>query len=310
MTSLKDFGIMLEPQLGMTVQGIVETARRAEELGFGYLFRSDHLLPTNDRRGIDSPECWTSLGAVAASTRKIRFGPMVTPISFRNPALLGKMALTLHSYSNGRLQLGLGAGWYEAEYHANGYEFPSFAARIGQFSEALEIIHTMAREEKVEYDGKYFSAHTDCFPRPKGKLHLIVGGRSKAVVKMAALYADEWNYFTGEPGAITQRRALLESSGGRRVEISETGPFVVGRTQSELESHAQKVVANHSMRYSGAEYLARLRKNGSPCGTMDEFVEQIGRRVDSGTGKFYFQLLVPEDPAMMELLAEALGRQF
>jgi alkanesulfonate monooxygenase SsuD/methylene tetrahydromethanopterin reductase-like flavin-dependent oxidoreductase (luciferase family) len=309
MTSLKDFGIMLEPQLGMTVQGLVETARRAEELGFGFLFRSDHLLPTNDRRGIDSPECWTSLGAVAASTSKIRFGPMVTPISFRNPALLGKMALTLHSYSNGRLRLGLGAGWYEAEYHANGYEFPSFAVRIGQFSEALEIIHTMARMEKVEYDGKYFSAHTDCFPRPKGKLHLIIGGRSKAVVKMAALYADEWNYFTGEPGAITQRRALLES-GGRRVEISETGPFAVGRTQSELESHAQKVVANHSMRHSGAEYLARLRKNGSPCGTMDEFAEQIGRRVDSGTSKFYFQLLVPEDPAMMELLAEALGRQF
>lgn len=309
MTSLKDFGIMLEPQLGMKVQGLVGTARCAEELGFGYLFRSDHLLPTNDRRGIDSSECWTSLGAVAASTSNIGFGPMVTPISFRNPAMLGRMALTLHSYSNGRLQLGLGAGWYEAEYLANGYEFPSFTERIGQFSEALQIIHTMVREERVDYDGKYFSAHTDCFPRPEGKLHLIIGGRSKAVVKKAALYADEWNYFTGEPGATAQGRALLES-GGRKVEISETGPFLLGRTPSELESRAQKVVAAHSMRYSAAEYLARLRKNGSPCGTVDEFVEQVGRRIDSGTCKFYFQLLIPEDTAMMELLAETLGRQF
>jgi len=309
MTSLKDFGIMLEPQLGMTVEGVVETAKRAEELGFGYLFRSDHLLPTNDRRGIDSPECWTSLGAVAASTSRIRFGPMVTPVSFRNPALLGKMALTLHSYSGGRLELGLGAGWYEAEYHANGYRFPSFAERIGQFSEALEIIHAMARKEKVDYDGKYFSAHTDCFPRPKGRLRLIIGGRSKAVLKRAALYADEWNYFTGEPGAQSRGKELLESNGSK-AEISETGPFVLGRTQSELEGHAQKVVTTHSMPYSAAEYLGRLRKNGSPCGTVDEFAEQVGRRVDSGTNKFYFQLLVPEDTAMMELLAETLSRQF
>jgi alkanesulfonate monooxygenase SsuD/methylene tetrahydromethanopterin reductase-like flavin-dependent oxidoreductase (luciferase family) len=309
MPSLKDFGIMLEPQLGMTVQGIVETARRAEELGFGYLFRSDHLLPTNDRRGLDSPECWTSLGAIAASTRQIKFGPMVTPVSFRNPPMLGRMALTLHSYSEGRLQLGLGAGWYEAEYKANGYEFPSFAVRVGQFSEALEIIHTMAREERVDFDGRYFRAHTDCFPRPKGKLHLIVGGRSKAIVKKAGLYADEWNYFTGDPGAAARGKALLESS-GRMLEISETGPFMLGRTESELEANAQKVVAKGSMRASAADYLGRLRKMGAPCGTVDEFADQVGRRVDSGTSKFYFQLLVPEDTAMMELLRDALNRNF
>src|SRR5215472_15751261 len=115
---------MLEPQLGMSMDQLVGAAKTAEDLGFGYLFRSDHILPTNDSHGIDSPECWTSLGAVAVATKRIKFGPMVTPIGFRNPALLAKMACTLHSYSQGRLQMAVGAGWYEAEYLAHGFPFP------------------------------------------------------------------------------------------------------------------------------------------------------------------------------------------
>src|ERR1700746_3135026 len=111
---------MLEPQLGMAMNEFIDNVKMTERLGFGYLFRSDHLLPTDDRRGIDSPECWASLGAIAASTHKIRFGPMVSPVGFRNPALLAKMACTLHSFSGGRLQLSAGAGWYEPEFRAHG----------------------------------------------------------------------------------------------------------------------------------------------------------------------------------------------
>src|SRR5216683_5666120 len=84
MLRLEDSGIMLEPQLGMSMGQLLGSARLAEELGFGYFFRSDHILPTDDRRGLDSPECWTSLGAVSAATSKIKFGPLVSPIGFRN----------------------------------------------------------------------------------------------------------------------------------------------------------------------------------------------------------------------------------
>ena len=91
MISIADCGIMLEPQLGMSAADIVNMAHLTERLGFGYLFRSDHLLPTDGRRGIDSPECWTTLGAIAASTQKVKFGPLVSPVGFRNPALLAKI---------------------------------------------------------------------------------------------------------------------------------------------------------------------------------------------------------------------------
>jgi len=212
MLRLEDSGIMLEPQLGMSVDQIVGSARLAEELGFGYFFRSDHILPTDGRRGLDSPECWTSLGAVAASTSKIKFGPMVSPIGFRNPALLAKMACTLHSYSRGRLQLSIGAGWYEPEYKAHGFPFPNFRERVAQFSEALEIINAFVHEGRADFDGKYFSAHTDCYPRPYGRLNLIVGARTKPLVRIAAKKGDEWNFFHLPSNDFKELRTVLDDS--------------------------------------------------------------------------------------------------
>lgn len=154
MLSIRDCGLMLEPQFGMTMEQVVQTSRQAEDLGFGYLFRSGHLLPTGNSRGVDSPECWTSLGAISASTRTLKFGPMVTPMGFRNPAMLAKMACTLHSFSGGRLQLAIGAGWYEPEYRAHGYEFPSFKVRMRQFEEGVRIILSMVREGRADFDGE------------------------------------------------------------------------------------------------------------------------------------------------------------
>ena len=311
MAPLKNFGIMLEPQLGMTMDSFVQAAKNAERLGFGYVFRSDHLLPTDDRRGIDSPECWTSLGAVAASTRDIMFGPMVSPIGFHNPAMLAKMALTVHSYSRGRLLMGIGTGWYEPEYRAHGFDFPTFGVRFRQFSEALKIIHTMMREERIDFEGEYYTAHTDCFPRPSGKVHIIVGGRSARVIKAAATYADEWNFFTHGPDDLAPGRAVLDGArNGRDVEVTETGPYMLGRTQSELEKNAEKVVSEQVMTTSAGEFMGQLRKAGSPCGLVDEFVEQVGKRFDSGLTRFYFQYLVPNDISQMELLADALKRGF
>ncbi len=186
---------MLEPQEGLSAQEIVSWAEFSERAGYGYLFRSDHLLPTSgERAGVESPECWVSLGALAAKTRKIKFGPMVSPVGFRNPALLARMACTLHAYSGGRLQFGLGAGWYESEYIAHGIEFPRLGIRWRQLIEALNIIRALTEGRRIDYDGKYFSAHVECFPKPVGrKIHLILGGRSARVVQTTSEFADEWN---------------------------------------------------------------------------------------------------------------------
>jgi alkanesulfonate monooxygenase SsuD/methylene tetrahydromethanopterin reductase-like flavin-dependent oxidoreductase (luciferase family) len=300
-------GIMLEPQFGMTVEQIVKAAIGAETRGFGYIFRSDHLLPTDDSRGSDSPECWTSLGAVAASTRTIKFGPMVTPLGFRNPALLAKMACTLHSFSGGRLQLAVGAGWYEAEYRAHGYDFPAFDVRLKQFEEGLAILLSLVREGHVDFQGKYFSARTDCFPRPSGRMHVIVGTRAKGLVSLAARFADEWNFFACPIEVYRERRTLLDKTAGdRKVIVSQMAPFLIGETRAQLIENAKRQLAKFRRDERAEAFIDRISKAGTPCGTPAEFAEQIGRLLDEGVEKFYFQTLVPENTAMTDLLAQTL----
>ncbi|HYC11296.1 MAG TPA: LLM class flavin-dependent oxidoreductase [Nitrososphaerales archaeon] len=293
------------------MQLLLTTAREVEGMGFGYLLRSDHLLPTDNRRGIDSPECWTSLGAVAASTTRLSFGPLVTPVGFRNPALLAKMACTLHSFSGGRLQLGLGAGWYEAEYTAHGIGFPPFSVRKSQFREALSVILPLIRKGRVDFDGKHYSAHTDCLPRPAGPVHVVVGARTRSIVRVAARLADEWNTLVSPPEAVAQNASLLDSlAAGRRVELSEMGPFLIGRDQSELESNARLQVSKLGQDLTPDELIKRLRTRGAPCGAPEEVADALGKKLDAGVRKFYFQALVPENKAMTELLAHTLKDSF
>ena len=307
MMSLKECGIMLEPQLGLSAAQVVDTARLAEEFGFGYLFRSDHLLPTDNRRGIDSPECWTTLGAVAAVTKDLKFGPMVSPIGFRNPALLARMACTLHSFSSGRLQLALGAGWYEAEYRAHGYPFPGFGDRLGQFREALDIVTMLVRDGRADFDGKYFSAHTDCLPRPAGEVHLIVGAKSPSLARIAARRADEWNVFVAPEDRYRELKQAFDGAlDGRKVQVSETGPFVIGRNQAELEASAKLQAQKFGSDLSPQEVLKRVKGRNAPCGIVEEFVEKLRAKMDGGVQKFYFQTLVPENRVMIELLADTL----
>lgn len=307
MLRIADCGLMFEPQLGMTMDELIDCAKFAEDLGFGYVFRSDHLLPTDNRRGIDSPECWTSLGAIASATSRVKFGPMVTPIGFRNPALVAKMACTLHSYSHGRLQLALGAGWYEAEYKAHGFPFPDFKGRVSQFREALEIVTSMVNEGKVDFDGRYFSAHTDCLPRPSGHMHLIIGARTRPMVRLAAKAADEWNFFhmtTAEHSAL--QPVLDNAAGGRRVQVSEMGPYLIAKTQSQLEAFAEQQVSNMGMSISPNDLLARLREREAPCGLVEDFVDRVRQKSDAGVSKLYFQTLAPDNREMVEMLADSL----
>jgi alkanesulfonate monooxygenase SsuD/methylene tetrahydromethanopterin reductase-like flavin-dependent oxidoreductase (luciferase family) len=301
-------GVMLEPQLGMSMDQLVGAAKHAEDLGFGFFFRSDHLLPTNDKRGMASPECWTSLGAIAASTKRISFGPLVSPVGFRNPALLARMASTVHSFSHGRLRLAVGAGWYEAEYKAHGIPFPDFRGRLSEFKEALQIVCSMLEKGRVDFDGSHFSAHTDCFPRPDGHVHLVIGGATRPVVRLAGRFADEWNFLHLTRAQVADlTRVLEDSSSGRKVEVTEMTPYMVARSREELESYAKRQAAKLGQDISPSELLDRLRARGAPCGTVDDFVDQLRAKAEAGVRRLYFQTLVPENTDMTELLADTLG---
>ena len=213
MDFIKKCGIMLEAQAGMSTSELLAIADRTERLGFGYLCRSDHLADLEGRKTLESPECWVTLGAIAARTKSLKIGPLVSPIGFRNPAILARMAWTLHSFIPGRLQLGVGAGWNEKEFAANGLEFPPFNVRDAQFEEALQIIRPFTQGEKVDFQGKYFSAHLEGQPKRSGKVHLVVGGKAPSIIDKAATYADEWNSYLPSPEKIKEVRGDIRFHG-------------------------------------------------------------------------------------------------
>lgn len=195
----------------LTFPEIRGLAQQCEELGFDSIWVYDHLLyrmKKNTTIGIW--EGWSMLSALAACTQSVELGPLVACNSFRNPALLAKMAHTVDEISGGRLILGLGAGWNKAEYEAFGFPFDH---RVSRFEEALQIIRPLLKEGRVDFNGKYYTARdceiSPCSPRPGG-LPLLVGASMPRMMRLAAQYADMWNvgYMTIPRSTEKMRRAL------------------------------------------------------------------------------------------------------
>jgi len=181
-------------QRAFTFEEIKSTAIRCEEFGFDSLWVYDHLLYREKKDHTTGIwESWTMLSALAAVTKRVTLGTLVTCNSFRNPALLAKMAHTVDEISGGRLILGVGAGWNQPEYDAFGYPFDH---RVDRFEEALQIIHPLLKEGKVDFSGTYYKAHnceiTPCSPRPGGP-SLLIGGSRERMLQLTARYADIWN---------------------------------------------------------------------------------------------------------------------
>ncbi len=305
MDFIKDCGVMVEPQEGMVVGELLDTASFAEKIGFGYFFRSDHLLPTSRSTGLDSPECWVTLGAVAARTKRIKFGPMVSPIGFRNPALLARMACTVNALAHGRLQLGVGAGWYEDEYKAHGFEFPDAKTRKEQFGEALKIIRPLTQVGRVDFDGKFFSAHLESLPKLRDKIHLIVGGRAPGVVRQTAVFGDEWNFFGAIPEAFDGMKGALEAS-GRQIEISRMGAFIVAQSPGRLKARLRREMRKRGVSKDEEVFSRGLKKSGWLVGTAVDFPDSVNRLRERGVEKFYFQVWETGDREEIELLAGVL----
>ncbi len=299
---------MLEPQEGMKVEDIIGFASYAERSGYGYIMRSDHLLPTSGTPNENgSPECWVTLGAIAARTEKINIGPLVSPVGWRNPALLARMACTLDSYSNGRLCFGFGAGWYEDEYKAHGFEFPPVKVRLSQLEEAYAIIRTLTLGKRIDYDGAYFSAHVECFPKPpKGHVHLIGGGRNPKVVQTLAKHVDEWNIFGSSLDKLAELKPYVESS-KRELVISHMGSVLLADSPGELQKKIESF-AKHRGVNANTLTPDSLSKRGIITGTQSQFVSQLNSRVEAGITKFYFQILSPEDKEGINLLTDTLRK--
>jgi F420-dependent oxidoreductase-like protein len=224
---------------------IVYLAVLAEELGFDSLWVYDHVhnVPKPAHEAVF--ECWTTLAALSQRTSRIRLGQMVGCNSYRNPALLAKITSTLDVISGGRLDWGIGAGWYENEYKGYGYEFGAPKERIGMLAEAVEIVRSMWTEPETTYDGRYYTLHrANCDPKPLQQPSppvLIGGGGEQLTLRVVARLADRAN-FGGNPEQWARKREILKQHckdvGRDEDEIEKTwSPEVfIRETEAEIEA--------------------------------------------------------------------------
>ncbi len=186
------FGVLL-PQDGKTYREVAETAKTAEHLGFESLWLFDHFMPFMLDKKKDYLEGWTTIAALAAETHLLRLGLLVSCASYRNPALLAKMAATLDVLSDGRLEFGIGAGWYSQEYDAYGIPFPKAGVRVDQLREAIRIIKGMWTESPFTYEGRYYRVKDSVSsPMPKQRPHppIVIGGSRPRMLRLMAEEAD------------------------------------------------------------------------------------------------------------------------
>lgn len=208
----------LWPQNDRTPAEVLEQARAAEEAGWHGVWLADHYMPnTGDAtpaRG-DAYECWALLPAIAAVTRRVRVGTLVSPTSVHHPALLAKRASTIDHLSGGRMVLGLGAGWQVNEHRAYGIELEPPGKRVSRFEEAIQIVRSLLAEGSTTFHGEcYDITDAPCDPKPvQSPLPVLVGTRSPRMLRITARYASEWNCWGTPETAAAQRAALLEACG-------------------------------------------------------------------------------------------------
>ncbi|MGH8573564.1 MAG: TIGR03560 family F420-dependent LLM class oxidoreductase, partial [Gammaproteobacteria bacterium] len=174
--------LMIEGQEDVTWEQWVALAGACEEYGLEGLFRSDHYVSVMGRTERGSLDAWSTLSALAAVTSRIRLGSLVSPATFRHPSVVAKSAATADHISGGRVELGLGAGWYEAEHEAYGFEFPDTGTRMDVLGEQLEIVHRQWTEESVDFDGRHYKLKgVHALPKPVQRPHppIIVGGSGR-----------------------------------------------------------------------------------------------------------------------------------
>jgi F420-dependent oxidoreductase-like protein len=299
-----DVAIMIEGQNGLTWPRWQRIARAVEDLGFAGLYRSDHFTNMNPP-DLDSLELWVSLTWLATNTKRLAFGPLVTPLSFRHPVMTLRMATAVDDLSGGRLTLGLGAGWQAREHTNYGFELLSIRERFARFREGLQIITRLLRQdEPVSYTGSYFRMQDAVLlPRPARPGHppILIGGSGPLrTLPLAARYAAEWNgtFQTPEKFAALSRRLdeLLAKRGRRPADVRRslmTG-LVFGRTPAEVEQ-----------RLRGRSHEA-LRERGVIVGGPSEVAEHLGRLAATGVQCVMLQWLELDDLDGLEALAKAV----
>jgi F420-dependent oxidoreductase-like protein len=303
-----EIAIMLEGQNGLNWPRWQKLAAAVEDLGFAGLYRSDHFTNA-DGPDQDSLELWVSLTWLASHTRRIEFGPLVTPFSFRHPAFTARMAGAVDDLSGGRLTLGVGAGWQQREHEHFGFDLLDISRRFARFEEGIEVISRLLQSDKpVTYSGTYYQlSEAVLLPRPQrpGGPPLLIGGNgARRTLPLAARYAKEWNaaFSPAAEFAANNRRLdeWLLAAGRQPAEVrrSQMTGCIFGRDQAELN------------RRLGSRTVAELRERGMIVGTAAQAVDQLGELAQSGAQRVMLQWLDLDDLDGLSALAQSVLPHF
>lgn len=295
--AVMDLRIMTEPQQGASYDTQLAMAKAAEELGFSAWFRSDHYL-TMSGDGMPGPtDSWVTLAGLARETSTIRLGTMVTAGTFRLPGVLAIQVAQVDQMSGGRVELGLGAGWFEAEHRAYGIPFPS--ARHARLAEQLEIVTGLWSTpvgSTYSFDGKYYQlTDSPALPKPvQSPLPVIVGGMGPTrTPALAAKYATEFNVpFTSIENAAAQFERVREAATGRELVYSAAVETCIGKDDAEVARRAAAIGRD----------VEQLKASGV-AGTPQEAAAKLRRYAEAGASRIYLQILDMTDLDHLDLIA-------
>ncbi|PNG18165.1 LLM class F420-dependent oxidoreductase [Streptomyces cahuitamycinicus] len=304
-----DLRIFTEPQQGAAYDTLLTVAKATEDLGFDAFFRSDHYLRMGNVDGLPGPtDAWITLAGLARETKRIRLGTLMTAGTFRLPGVLAIQVAQVDQMSGGRVELGLGAGWFEEEHKAYGIPFPK--EKFARLEEQLEIVTGLWGTEAgktFDFHGAYYDlTDSPALPKPaQRKIPVLVGGHGPSrTPRLAAKYADEFNMpFASVEDSERQFgrvRAAAEEAGRGGDELTYSNALVVcvGRDEAEIARRAAAI---------GRE-VDELKLNGL-AGSPAEVVDKIGRYAEIGSRRIYLQVLDLDDLDHLELISAQVQSQ-
>jgi F420-dependent oxidoreductase-like protein len=303
-----DLRVFTEPQQGATYDDLLAVARHSEELGFDAFFRSDHYLGMGTEGLPGSTDAWVTLAGLARETSTIRLGTLVTSATFRLPGPLAISVAQVDQMSGGRVELGIGAGWYEDEHTAYGIPFPATSERFDRLEESLAIVTGLwstPTGERFDFAGTHFHvADSPALPKPvqSPRPPVIVGGKGKRrTPALAARFADEFNVpFDSVETTRTQFGRVRDACADRGrdpddLTYSNALVLCCGRDEAELARRAQAIGRD----------VADLRENDL-AGTPEEVVDRLGAYAEVGASRVYLQVLDLSDLEHLDLVAESV----
>lgn len=299
---------MTEPQMGGTYEQLLRLARWSEDRNLVSFARSDHFYSSADPSHM-ATEAFATLAGLARETTSIRLCVLVTPLTFRHPAVIAKAAATIDQMSDGRFDLGIGTGWMDEEHDAFGLDLWPMSERFNRLEEGLRYVRAAFGPQPAGFEGDHYRIHADVKPAPTGSLPLIVGGTGKRKTpSLAGRFADEYNQSPRPAPVLAENirsmREAAERAGRDPADItcSVMGSVVVGRNEASFRAHLRDAAA---LRNVGVEELEdRFVSSGLPIGPPERVQETLASWKEAGVSKFYVRHMEVDD---LDLLEEKLG---